>query len=153
MSSFRPSLTLVRGLPGSGKTTRAEGLSHQRARTYLFSADDYFMVGGEYRFDPALLPQAHGACISRTLNTLDSYPVIVHNTFSQRWEMEPYLAAAAARGIPVTVIDLFDAGRTDAELALRNTHGVPEASIAAMRARWEINWWAADPRAPWERGA
>jgi predicted kinase len=151
MSSFRPSLTLIRGLSGTGKTNRAWALARERARPRLFSADDFFMVGDEYRFDPTLIPQAHAACISGALAALDGHSVIVHNTFAQRWEMEPYLAAAAERNIPVTVIDLFDAGRTDAELAARNNHGVPEASIAAMRSRWEINWWEADRCPPWDR--
>ena len=37
------------------------------------------------------------------------------------------------------VIDLFDGGLTDAQLAARNIHGVPEATIAKMRARYHHN--------------
>ena len=151
MREFRPSLTIIRGLPGAGKTTRAKAIARERARPRLFSADDYFMVGGEYRFDPMQLPEAHGACIRAAIEAMSSFSVIVHNTFSQRWEMEPYLSAASERGIPVTVIDLFDGGFSDEILAARNEHGVPQGTVEKMRAAWEGNWWETDRRPPWER--
>lgn len=31
--------------------------------TQIVSADHFFMVDGEYKFDPSKLPQAHGACL------------------------------------------------------------------------------------------
>ena len=37
----------------------------------------------------------------------------------------------------VGIIDLFDAGMTDEELAERNTHGAPLEAIQRMRARWQ----------------
>lgn len=63
--------------------------------------------------------------------------VVLDNTNTQRWEYQPYTEAAERHGYSVTVIPLFDGGLSDAELAARNTRGVPEASIARMRARWE----------------
>jgi len=49
---------LIRGLPGSGKTTMAkkiEGFEH-------FEADQYFEKDGSYEFDPSELNSAHEEC-------------------------------------------------------------------------------------------
>jgi hypothetical protein len=75
----------------------------------------------------------------------------VANTFTQRWEMEPYLRMASQYGARIVVIDAFDGGMTDEELAVKNIHGVPVEGIRAMRNRWEADWRAGDPRPPWER--
>ena len=141
-------IILVRGLPGAGKTTEANKLN----RPVCVAADDWFMVDGEYKFDPKGLPDAHGWCLDQATQGLQAgLPVVVHNTFTQRWEMEPYLAAAAAAGLTVDVVSVFDGGCSDEELAERNTHGVPLASIQAMRERWEENWQDGNPTPPWQR--
>lgn len=143
-------LILVRGLPGSGKSTLAKLL--QANGGSITSADDYFTTPmGEYNFNPGLLPQAHAQCQEETRKHLWEGDVIVANTFSQRWEIQPYIQIAADAHARITVVDLFDGGLTDAELALRNIHGVPVAGISAMRARWEHDWAKGNPIAPWLR--
>ncbi len=144
-------LFLVSGLPGCGKTTFAGELA---PAGWMFAADDYFVEeNGVYRFNPKNLPQAHEQCQRRTDNAMEAERdcIVVHNTFSQRWEMEPYFKMASRRGYRVTVVSLFDGGCTDEELAERNEHGVPVDGIARMRARWEHDWRTADTRPPWER--
>jgi hypothetical protein len=145
-------LFLVRGLPGVGKSTLGRSLG------LTFAADDFFTrADGTYAFDPAQLAAAHADCQDRVMRALavdQIRKVVVANTFSQRWELEPYFQIAARLKIgdvKVTVVDLFDGGLDDAALAARCVHGVPEAAIAAMRARWEPDWAAADPRPPWLR--
>lgn len=134
-------LYLVRGLPGSGKSTLAHKLAPRAC-----SADDFYMVNGVYQFDPATLAYAHAHCQSRARTSLlRGLPVAVTNTFAQRWEMEPYLQMAQLHGYRVTVIDLYDNGMTDEQLAYLTVHGVPEGRIAAMRARWEHDWRTASP--------
>jgi len=142
-------LIIVRGLSGSGKTTAAGLLDGP-----CFSADDYFMRGGEYHFDPRLLPEAHAQCQLLTKESLSSgQPItVVANTFSSRWEMQPYFDLARHAGVRVTVLDIFDGGMTNQELFEQNVHGVPLATIENMRSRWEHDWKVGNPVPPWERG-
>ena len=127
-------LILIRGLPGVGKTTLGNLIGD------CISADDWMTnAAGEYQFYPSRLPEVHAKC----RNLADARLAIggdcvIANTFSQRWEIKPYLDIAAKHGARVTVIDLFDGGLTDAELAARGVHGVPLATIGAMRARWQV---------------
>lgn len=95
------------------------------------------MVGGVYQFDPTFLPAAQARCVRHARRALAIRDCAVANTFTRRWEMEPYFEMAAEIGAHIEVIDLYDGGKSDAELAARNVHGVPERVIAAQRARYE----------------
>ena len=151
-----PILYLVRGISGSGKTTLARTIAGID-KTKMIAADDYFYTEGAdgnpvYEFDPTKKHAAHKESLEKTSYWLtEGYSVIVHNTFSCRWEMEPYLQLARGHNFRVAVIDLFDAGLTDEELSVRGLHKVPVEVIARMRARWEHDWGDANPIAPWER--
>jgi len=147
-------LIIIRGLPGSGKSTFGQSITLSGEVPPCHSAD-FFMTdpNGVYHFDPSKLKMAHEFCQEAVRSALFyGESVAVANTFTQRWEMEPYLLMAAEHEARVIVVDCFDAGMTDAELAAKNIHGVSEQGIAAMRARWEHDWRSGDPRAPWARG-
>ena len=159
-------LTLIRGLPSSGKSTLARILvasrepcfdcwpkpTHEKKPITMHAADDYFMIGGEYKFNHHDLPMAHRSCLAKTRIDLDrSQNVIVHNTFTQRWEMEPYLQLASEYNIICQVIDLYDGGCDNEELFLRSEHNVPLEAIERMRNRWEFNWRDGNPLPPWKR--
>ena len=141
-------LTLIRGLPGAGKSS----VDLPSGVIYV-AADDYFLDdAGEYRFDPSKLAAAHTWCLDLATKGIKGLTsVVVHNTFTQRWEMEPYIQLARKTKARLVVLDLFDAGLTDEELAARNTHGVPVEAIARMRARYEHDWGRGDTRPPWGR--
>ena len=138
-------LYLIRGLPGAGKSTFGALLGK------VISADDFFMVDGEYRFVPSKLSAAHTDCQMRTKNELHNGTVVVANTFTQRWEMEPYIQMANNLGVEIVILDVFDGACTNEELFARNVHGVPLASIQAMRQRYERDWENGDTRPPWAR--
>jgi predicted kinase len=126
-------LTIIRGLPGSGKSTLAKTITEK-----VCEADQYFMVYGEYIFVPADIGKAHAACQQK----VDAYlragvACVVSNTFSKKWEVEPYIKLCEKHGVDYKIIDLFDAGLSDEQLFNRNVHDVPMHVIKAMRERWE----------------
>lgn len=121
-------LLLIRGLPGSGKTTMAK--KYAEAGYVHCEADQYFERDGTYRFDSSKLHAAHDDCLRRAIAAMDAgHSVVVSNTFTRLWEMEPYLKAAKKRGINTRIIETTG--------NWPNVHGVPADAIERMRARWE----------------
>lgn len=134
---------IIRGLPGSGKTTLARKLAEN-----MVSADDFMVDSkGNYHFAADKLPEVHRDCFETWQIWLrQGRPsVAVHNTFSCKWEFGRYIEAVKASNRSnfgacpyiITIIDLFDNGMNDLELFYRNTHEVPLRTIQEMRARWE----------------
>jgi tRNA uridine 5-carbamoylmethylation protein Kti12 len=144
---MKNTLLLIGGLPGSGKSTLAQLLASivrkGEQRPYdvcsIYETDDYFMVDGLYKFDPAKLGPAHAYNQRRVCEAMDRQVglVIVANTFSQYWERETYELLARPRNYVVKHHDLYDAGLTNEQLAARCRHSVPLEKIAQMRQRWE----------------
>ena len=127
-------LFLLRGLPGSGKTTLAKSIGGVH-----YEADMYFMKDGEYQFDVTLLKDAHQWCqnfVETVMkgwgDVLPASKIIVSNTFTQEWEMEPYFKMAELHEYRVFSIIVENRhGGT-------NEHGVPDEVLTKMRERFEI---------------
>lgn len=118
-------LTIIRGLPGSGKSTMAEGMGDVN-----LEADMFFCRSGEYVFDPKRLAEAHAWCQMTTLIKLrEGCHVVVSNTFSTAWEVELYRQFALTVGCP---FEVFKATGT-----FKSVHGVPDEIIEDMRERWQ----------------
>ena len=122
-------LFLLRGLPGSGKSTLAKSIDGLH-----FEADQFFIDNGEYRFDSAKLRDAHNWCRHSVMDVMkEGHPkVIVSNTFTQEWEMEPYYLLAEELGYQVfsIIVENRHGGK--------NLHGVPQESLDKMKNRFEI---------------
>lgn len=139
-------LILVRGLQSSGKTTFAKMLKEARERqfdrdAFHYEADDWFRKpDGSYSFNAADLPKAHDWCRNATREALTGkvFPatVIVSNTFSQMWELKPYIEMAEEFGAKLTILTV-ETTLTDDELAARNANNCPVEAIARVRNRWE----------------
>ena len=127
-------LHIIRGLPGSGKTELGERLTPGQ----VFSADDYFMDKGVYRFAHDKLPEAHADCKARVSRALRAGKTCsVANTFVQEWEYLPYIRLALRVRCDYQLISLFNPRETPRILFGRCTHNVPLSVIESMCARWE----------------
>lgn len=123
-------LFIVRGLPGSGKSTIAKKLLRNGAVASHFETDMYFYQNGEYTFDRSKLREAHMWCQANVEKALkQGYNVVVSNTFIKKWEAEPYLEMCKSLNIDYVII--IATGRYD------NIHGVPQEIIDRMRENWE----------------
>lgn len=124
-------LILLRGLPGSGKSTFAKSLGG-----FHLEADMFFIQDGEYKFDVSKLKQAHEWCKGRAENWMmegmEGYPIVVSNTFTQEWEMDAYFELAEKYGYQTSC--LIVENRHDS----KNIHGCPDDKIEQMRNRFEI---------------
>ena len=123
---MQPKLVIIRGLPGSGKSTLARELFPFHV---LCEADQYFTdeETGEYRFDPSKLKEAHEFCKRKVKENLEQgESVVVANTFTRRWEYEPYLKMAEN---PLVLI---------ANGNFESVHNVPKEAIERMKKRFEL---------------
>ena len=120
-------LYIVRGLPGSGKSSLAKKVAE-----LVYSADDFFTnKKGEYNFNVKLLGKAHEWCWGKVRDAMyiGVQAVAVANTFTQGWEAEKYYQIAEEYGYSVFVIECQN--------DFGNVHDVPQKSIDAMKERWE----------------
>lgn len=123
-------LTLIRGLPGSGKTTLAT-----KSRFYStahIEADDYFYDDyGNYVFDPTKLQEAHDWCQKNTRRYLEEEffdGVNVSNTFTTLSEMKPYYLLAKELGAELNVITC--------QGSFGSVHDVPQETYDKMKKRF-----------------
>jgi predicted kinase len=128
-------LYLLRGLPGSGKSTLAKQLGGSH-----FETDKYFVgENGEYNFDGSKLKEAHQWCQDSVSNAMvlnhttgEHETIVISNTFTQEWEMKPYMEMAKNWGYRVfsIIVENRHGGV--------NQHGVPDEKLQQMNDRFEI---------------
>lgn len=106
-------LTLVRGLPGSGKTELGKRMRiasiNSAGRTIQHVEADQFMVDdeGQYKFQPDKVKLVNVECIAQAEKYLrQGYDVVVTNVFAQYWEIKPYYDIAATLGIKTVLITM-----------------------------------------------
>jgi predicted kinase len=121
-------LIILRGLPGSGKSTFAKLICNQHVE-----ADMYFMQDGEYKFDATKLSDAHQWCRDKTEAWMQKgYNVVVSNTFTMEWEMMVYYELAERYGYRVHSIVMENRHEN------QSIHSVPSEAIQKMKNRFEI---------------
>lgn len=123
-------LILVRGVPGSGKSTYARSLLERNIEYVHFEADMWFERNGKYEFDAKKLGQAHAWCRTQTEDALRAgKTVIVSNTFTTIKELVPYF------NISKDVLGTNPYVYT-CEGEYESIHDVPRDKIKQMRERF-----------------
>ncbi len=128
----QPILYLVRGLPGSGKSSFVKHQLHALVNHY--EADQYFCLNpeNEYRFDTTLLGAAHSWCQKMTKHSLaGGFDTWVSNTFTIIKELRPYFEIAKETDSALVVMTMNG--------NFGSIHNVPEEAMQRMRARFEYD--------------
>ena len=128
-------LVIMRGVSGSGKSTRAKEIVKDHLSTYtnsltiICSADDFFIniTSGKYEFNTNLLSKAHAWCLGKCTASMDLNVdlVVIDNTNTRQREFQEYVDLANAYGYEVEfelIGDLDDASLK--VYANRNNHNV-----------------------------
>ena len=132
MSNQDKVLILIRGLPGSGKTSLVESLDGIH-----ICADecwDYDYTVDERGWAAEGAHQAHMNCqhIVSAAMSEDLSPIAVHNTFTTLREMEPYLLMAQENGYRVHTVIVENRHGNE------SVHNVPEDTMQKMRRRFNV---------------
>jgi predicted kinase len=124
-----PKLLLIRGVPGTGKSTHAKHYVDEYSYTHL-EADMYFERDGDYAFKREQLGAAHAWCQAECERAMQHKEnIVVSNTFCTYREMEPYLRMAKRHNYAVRVVSLTH--------EYGSIHNVPEDAMMRFRARWQ----------------
>lgn len=128
-----PTLYLIRGVPGAGKSTFAKTLFEQGLVEYVFEADSYFYDGTSYQFRAENLHRAHEVCQSNTRFALErGSNVAVSNTSVSEWEVGIYETIALEFGAKfVSIIVENRHGNS-------SIHGVPPEKVEQMKKKFSV---------------
>lgn len=130
-----PTLTILRGTPGCGKSSYAL----ERFDPKNICSTDTFFVDkstGEYVFEPSKIGENHSLCFSRFLTLANNgYDICLDNTNIHLWELRNYAWVARNMGYKV-VITSFYPQNMDFSILLnrskRNLHGVSTEKCLTM---------------------
>lgn len=122
-------LAIIRGVPGTGKSTFAKtfipyGFAHYEADMYHCDPD------GTYKFDMNNLYDAHRWCERNvTAQLFSGQDVVVSNTFTTFREIKHYVEFAVKYGHKVVVHTMTE--------EYGSFHNVPEETMVRMRNRFQ----------------
>jgi len=131
-------LILMRGLPGSGKSTKAKAIPHAR----VMSTDDYWIrPDGKYDWNAKLIFDAHRWNQRRVEESMQFwYPtIVVDNTNIRIAHMLPYYDLAREYSYEVDLMWSDTSWAWDPEECMKRcTHNVPLESIKKMLEDYEV---------------
>lgn len=120
-------LILIRGIPGSGKTTFA---SVKFSGVFHLENDMYHVKNGKYSFDPHMQDNAISWCMDMCRTALAlGMDCVVSNTFTKKKYIEAYARIADEFNAD------FEVYRMCGEFG--NIHSVPEDVFANMKKNFE----------------
>lgn len=136
---------IVRGLPGSGKSTLVKELSSKivDAEVFVFSTDNYWLrPDGYYDFNARRIGEAHAwnFKLCKEALALALPHVILDNTNTTLREFDQYINEAVLHGYNVFILEPNTPWSFDVQECFRkNTHNVPLDVIQKMYDRWQTS--------------
>lgn len=121
-------LLIVRGIPGSGKSTYAKTLmpEYEHIEADMFHIDQ----NNVYNWKFENVSRAHDWCFGATVRALlRGKSVVVSNTFIRAWEFKDYTDIASSLSIPYEIKTMKG--------EYKSTHNVPDAVIERMKLTFE----------------
>lgn len=132
LDKTKPTLYLVRGVSGAGKSTFAETLT-KAVIGLNFEADMWFKRDGDYCFDPSQLGFAHKWCQDLTKHNLSrGINVVVSNTSTSDKEVQVY--QNIAKSCAANFVSLIVENRN----GTMSVHDVPEKVLQKQRSRFSV---------------
>jgi predicted kinase len=127
-------LYLIRGLPGSGKSTFAEMLAANLLGRHYEADMFHYNEEGVYDWKPERVAKAHNWCQDKVRQNMEDLfmDIVVSNTFTTEKELKPYLELAAKHGYKVTTLVVENRHGNS------SIHGVPEDTMAKMKNRFSV---------------
>lgn len=129
------SLILLRGLPGSGKSSLAESLS-ENGKYPVYSVDDFFTdkITGAYKFEFEKNHMAYKACEENVKKAMNSgiQKIFLDNTFTLEWEMETYFKLASGFNYRVFVVTVEKRHNG------KNIHGISDDQLKKMAEKYKV---------------
>lgn len=123
-------LLLVRGVPGSGKSTYAKQWAEENNAVHVEAYMYFVQPSGRYAFDPKQIGAAHDWCQLKAAKALEEgHNCVVSNTFVKRWELEPYFKMAKVLGAEISLYVCRG--------HWLNVHGVPQHVLDRMAQNFE----------------
>ena len=123
-------LIIVRGIPGSGKSSFSELLGTKA----ICTADDYHVRNGIYEWKPERIGTAHDWCQRKCRRFMKKQVerIVIANTSTTVRELQPYMDLARQFGYIVysVIVENRHGGV--------NIHCVPEATLEKMKTRFDI---------------
>ena len=139
---MKPSLIIVRGVSGSGKSTFADflatgsfvvGIDAKKiiSEAKVFEADQWFIDNDE-PWNPRFLHPAHQWCQAEVRKSLqDGYITVVSNTTTTVKELDPYVKIAKSLDVQYFIII--------ADGDYNNVHDVPPDKVAKQASKFFFN--------------
>ena len=123
-------LVILRGIPGSGKSSFAELLGTKA----ICTADDYHVRDGVYDWKPKNIKIAHEWCQRKCRRFMenDVNKIVIANTNTTVKELQPYMDMANRFGYKIYSVIVENRHGS------KNVHDVPEATLLKMKNRFDI---------------